>query len=154
MLKTLGDLAVAQVCCYCTSNDWESELIEGSVIRQPDVRDCYVLNAFRILLGSPNVNHTAQRGALRISLPCPLGSLKDVASCLSSKVSAVPQEKSLLYSLKCPVVEMGNALSARACVSTLRPIKREIGHQYGGPLNRADGQIQYEYGIPNWEMYT
>lgn len=42
---------------HCNSNDWESKLIEGSVIRQPDVRDCYILSGFYIALGAANVNH-------------------------------------------------------------------------------------------------
>lgn len=95
MLETHWDPAVTQDSYHCW---WEAQLIEGPVIRKPDVRDCYFLNGIYILLESPNVNRTAQHSALGRPLPCSLGSLKDVASCLSSKVSAMPQEKSLLYS--------------------------------------------------------
>lgn len=46
---------VAQSYYHCTNNEWKSQLIVVSVMRMPDVRECYILNGVYIHLGSPKL---------------------------------------------------------------------------------------------------
>lgn len=82
MLKTLWDFAVAQGYFLCVNNEWESQLIEDSLSRKPDVREDYILDS----VYNPSWffkcrPYSSAKSTLWRSLLCPLGSLKDMASC-------------------------------------------------------------------------